>query len=61
MVLGEPGLVLVLAGADLGLEGRLNGPRVKKPLVGLAELQFPSPCREHQEIEETLIHKTGIE
>lgn len=46
MVLGEPGLVLeveVLAGAERGLEGRLNGARWKKLLVGLAERHTGSP------------------
>lgn len=45
MVLGDPGLFLDRAGADMGLEGRLNGPLLKKPLVGLAEWQLISPCR----------------
>lgn len=43
MGLGDPGLVLVRAGADMGLEGRLNGPLLKKVLVGLAERQLRSP------------------
>lgn len=45
MVLGDPGLALDLAGADMGLEGRLNGLLLKNPLVGLAEWQLISPCR----------------
>lgn len=45
MVLGDPGLFLNRAGADMGLEGRLNGPRLKKVLVGLAEWQLSSPWR----------------
>lgn len=43
MGLGDPGLFLNRAGADMGLEGRLNGPRLKKVLVGLAEWQLNSP------------------
>lgn len=49
MVLGEPGLVLGLTGADTGLEGRCWGPREKKPLEGLPELKRLSPCRERRE------------
>lgn len=45
MVLGDPGLTLDLAGADIGLEGRLKGPRVKKPLVGLAEWHVGTPWK----------------
>lgn len=45
MVLGEPGLTRDRAGADMGLEGRLKGPLMKKPLVGLAEWHTPSPLR----------------
>lgn len=43
MDLGDPGLFLDRAGADIGLEGRLKGPRLKKVLVGLAERQLGSP------------------
>lgn len=42
------GLILeleVLAGAEWGLEDRLNGERWKKLLVGLAEWHAGSPCR----------------
>ncbi len=35
----------VLGGAERGLEGRLNGARWKKLLVGLAEWHRASPCR----------------
>lgn len=45
MVLGEPGLVFGLTGADTGLEGRCWGPREKKPLEGLPELKRLSPFR----------------
>lgn len=48
MVLGELGLILeveVLAGAERGLEGRLNGDRWKKLLVGLADRHRGSAYR----------------
>lgn len=45
-VLGEPGLVLGLTGADTGLEGRGWGPLEKSPLEGLPELKGLSTFRE---------------
>lgn len=48
LILRELGLILevqVLAGAERGLAGRLNGFQWKKLLVGLADQQRGSPCR----------------
>lgn len=46
-LLGDPGLVRGLMGADTGLEGRCGGPREqKKPLEGLPMLWGLSTCGE---------------
>lgn len=44
--MGELGLVLGLAGADMGLEGRCWMPLEKKPLEGLTEPKGLSALRE---------------
>lgn len=44
--MGDPGLVLGLTGADMGLEGRCWGPLEKKPLEGLPEPKGLSTFRE---------------